>query len=277
VPVGGPQLQFGVATRVEPDREAGLRVPDGEAPHDLRVAAVEAFGQAHERRQYRHRLPLSPSEVLELAVRAPGRGPAMVAGDEANHLDLVRLEAAQASVPDEVPRVLVVPLVADVVSDVVQERRVFEPLALAGAEAVVQPGGIEQPEGEPCDLSGVGRVVRAAFRQLDHAAPPDIRVALRRPDMRRIPTDVVEHQTLTQGVVAQGQVVSAQALDERVDENRPDSGQIGAPRVESRQLQPLGDRQRREPAAQPGQRSGRHAQVPNVVSRSITAGRECTQ
>ena len=47
-----------------------------------------------------------------------------------------RLEAAQIAVLDQVVRVLVVTLVADVHADVVEQRRVFEPLALAIGQAV---------------------------------------------------------------------------------------------------------------------------------------------
>ena len=60
----------------------------------------------------------------------------MVAGDERDRFDFVRLEAAEIAVLDQVVRVLVVPLVADVHADVVEDRRVLEPFALAIGQAV---------------------------------------------------------------------------------------------------------------------------------------------
>ena len=60
----------------------------------------------------------------------------MVAGDERDDFDLVRLEAAQVAVLDQVVGMAVMALVADVVADVVEQRRVLEPLALAVGQAV---------------------------------------------------------------------------------------------------------------------------------------------
>ena len=59
-------------------------------------------------------------------------------------VDLVRIEAAQAAVLDEVVRVLVMALVADVHADVVEQRAVLEPLAFARAEPCRVAGRVEE-------------------------------------------------------------------------------------------------------------------------------------
>ena len=68
----------------------------------------------------------------------------MVPGHERDHRDLVRFEATQISILDQVARVPMMPGVADVHADVIQEGGVFEPLALAIGQAVPAPRLIEQ-------------------------------------------------------------------------------------------------------------------------------------
>jgi len=76
----------------------------------------------------------------------------MVPRDERNHFGFLRLEAAQIAVLDQVVRVLVVPLVADVHADVVQDRRVLEPLALAIGEAMDRARLIEERHRQTRDV-----------------------------------------------------------------------------------------------------------------------------
>ena len=71
-----------------------------------------------------------PLQVAVSFVRLLRRRLAMIAGDERDHFDLLRIEAAQIAVLDQIVRMPVMPLVADVHADVVQERAVLEPLAL---------------------------------------------------------------------------------------------------------------------------------------------------
>ena len=88
--------------------------------------------------------PRAPPQVAEAVVLPLRRRLAVIARDERDRLDLVRLEAAQIAVLDQVVRVLVVALVADVDADVVQERGVLEPFALAVGQAVDGARLIEQ-------------------------------------------------------------------------------------------------------------------------------------
>ena len=98
---------------------------------------------------------------------------------------------------------LVVALVADVDADVVQQRRVFQPLALAIGQAVDGARLVEQREREPRDLLRVLRPVVAALGELDDAAAPDVGIAIGLRDLLAVPRDVVEHQPFAQRQIAQ--------------------------------------------------------------------------
>ena len=95
------------------------------------MAAIEPLGETDHRRE---RLDGLAQRSLQVAVALVGllrRGLPMIARDERHDLDLLRREAAQVAVLDQIVRMAVVALVADVHADVVQQRAVFEPLALA--------------------------------------------------------------------------------------------------------------------------------------------------
>jgi len=178
VPVGGPELELGVAFRAELNVQPCVGWRDFETGDHLRVAPIEPFGEADNRPEQAHDAAFGFGQTAEAGVILPWEGLAMVARDEAHDLDLVRIEPAQLAVRDEVVRVLVMALVADVDPDVVQERAVLEPLALAPAEAVQRGGSIEERESVPGDLLGVGGAVPAPLGQLDHAAASHVRIAI---------------------------------------------------------------------------------------------------
>ena len=144
VAVGRPQLELRVAAR--PDLQQGVlaAIVQLEPGDGLRVAAVEALGQTQDRRQRPDGPPALAAEVAVVVVAALGRGLPMVARDQRDGFDLVGLEAPQIAVLDQVVRVLVMALVADVDADVVQQRGVFEPLALAIGQPVDAARLIEQ-------------------------------------------------------------------------------------------------------------------------------------
>ena len=102
----------------------------------LSVAAVEPLGKPDHRREHAHCPAQGALEIPVTLVRLFRRRLAMIAGDERDDFDLLRIETAQIAVLDQVVRVPVVPLVADVDADVVQHGAEFEPLALAIAESV---------------------------------------------------------------------------------------------------------------------------------------------
>ena len=68
----------------------------------------------------------------------------MITRDERDGFDFLGLEAAQVAVPDQIFGVLMVAFVADMHADVVQDRRVFQPLALLVGEAVDRARLIEE-------------------------------------------------------------------------------------------------------------------------------------
>jgi len=87
-------------------------------------------------------------------------------------------------------------LVADVHADVVENRRVLEPLALAIGHPMDRARLVEEDEREARDLSGVLRPVIAALGQLDDAAAPHIGVAVGLRDLLAMARDVVEDEAL---------------------------------------------------------------------------------
>jgi len=141
---GGPHFELGVARRAQLQQIVVAAIVELEAGDRLRVAAIEAFREPQHRRQRTHGLPHAPRQMTEALVLPLRRRLAVIAGDERDDLDLVRLEAAQVAVGDQVVRVFVMAFVADVHADVVQDRRVFEPLALAVGEPVNRAGLVEQ-------------------------------------------------------------------------------------------------------------------------------------
>jgi len=210
------------------------------------VAPVEAFGQAEDGRQHADRAPGLAAKVPEALVAPLWRVAAVISGDERDGLDLVRLEPAQVTVSDEVVRMLVVALVADVHADVVEQRGVLEPLAFAIGQAVGRARLLEEREREPRDLVRVIGPVVATLGQLDDAPPADVRVAVGLRDLLPMARDVVQHEAFTERQVAEREVRRAETAHDRVDQDGAGDGQIAAPRVEPGDSQPLFEVQARE-------------------------------
>src|SRR5262245_5266434 len=127
----------------------------------------------------------------------------MISSDERDDLRFVRLEAAQAAVLDQVIRVTMVTLVADVYADLVEQSAILEPLPFLFTEAVCGPRLIEDAERETCHLLRVLGPVAAAFAKLDDAASANIRIPIGLLDSRSIAVDIVEHQSFPQREIAQ--------------------------------------------------------------------------
>ena len=144
----------------------------------------------------------------------------MVAGDEGDDLDLLRIEAAQIAVLDQVVGMPVMALVADVHADIVQQRAVFEPVALAVAETMHATRLIENGQRQPRHVLRVLRPVAAPLAELDDAAAPDVRIALDFPDAGAVAVDVVENQSFAQREIAEREFVGAEPSDDRVEQNR---------------------------------------------------------
>src|SRR5262245_66639552 len=100
------------------------------------AAAIESLGEAEKRAQHHDRMTRCLVEILVAVVIGLWCRATMVPGDERDDVDLFRFEAAEVAVLDQVIRVAVVTLIADVVADVVKQRRVFEPLTPPSAGPV---------------------------------------------------------------------------------------------------------------------------------------------
>jgi len=149
-------------------------------------------------------------------------------------------------------------LVADVDANVVEERGIFEPFALAVGEAVHAACLIEQRQGEPRDLVRVFRPVVAAFGEFDDAAAADVGIAVGLRDLLPVTGDVVEDQSFAKREVAQRDLGGAETLHDRIEQNRAGDGQIGAPRLESGQPHTLLEIRVHERVPQPAQLLRRH-------------------
>src|ERR1700730_14258174 len=100
------------------------------------MAAIEVIRETENSRERPDRPSLPASEDGEAVMPPFRRRSAMIARDERDGLDLVRLEASEIAVFDQVVRMFVVPLVADVDADVVEQGCVFEPVPRASGQSM---------------------------------------------------------------------------------------------------------------------------------------------
>ena len=143
-----PELEFRVAARAESDEIRVAARDHVERNDDLAVAPVEPFGQPQHRCQRPHR---AAQPALQHAVALVGllrRRLPVVAREQRDDLDLLRIEATQLPVFDQIVRVPVVAFVTDMDPRVVEQRAVFQPLAFAIPELVHRPRLVENGERE---------------------------------------------------------------------------------------------------------------------------------
>jgi len=228
-----PEFQFRVARCPQLQQVVIAAVVQVEADDGLRVTAVEALGQPKNRRQRAHDAPFAAAQIAEADMPALRRRLAMIARGERDDFNLVGLEAGQIAVLDQIVRVFVVSLVADMHSGVVKDCGIFEPFALAIGQAVNCAGLIEERDREPRDLLRMFGPVVAALRQLEHAPAPHVRIAVRLRNLLPMPRNVVEHQTFAQRQVAQGELGRAQPPQDFVHQNGPGDREVGAARLEA--------------------------------------------
>jgi hypothetical protein len=97
---GGPELELGVARRAELQQRVLTAVMDIEACNRLRMAAIEAFGEAQDRCKSTHDIAALARHVAQSIVVLFRRSAAVISRDERDHLDRIRLESAQIAVLD---------------------------------------------------------------------------------------------------------------------------------------------------------------------------------
>ena len=262
-----PELELDIAARPQLQQVVVAAIHETQRIEHLRVTAIEAFGEPQARREHFHGLPQVVRQLAVAGVILLRRRAAVVARHEADHLDLLRVEPAQVPVLDQVIRVPVVLLVADVHADVMQQRRVFEPLALLVGQPVHASCLVEQRQRHLLHLRRVLGPVAASLGELDDAALSDVRDAIGPRDFLAVLMDVVEDQPFAQRQIAQRDLLGLQQLQDRVEQHGAGDDDVGAPRIEAGQPEPLGQRQRRHLLAHPPDLLGRHAQVPQLLGR----------
>ena len=239
----------------------------------LGVAAVEAFGEPHHRREPLDRLAQRSLQLAVPVVRFLRRRLPVVARDERDDLDLLRVESAQVAVLDQIVRMAVMALVADVDADVVQQRAVLQPFPLAVGEPVHAARLIEDVQRQPRDLLRVLRPVPAPLAEFDDAAAADVGIALDLADAGAVAVDVVEHDALAQGEVAEREPIGAEPADNRVEEDRAGHREIRAARIHARRRQAFFDVRFDEVFSQAVQGLGADAKVAQIFGRLAVVGR----
>jgi hypothetical protein len=278
MPVSGPELELRVAAGVEARQVLIGRRVQLDARERLGMAAIQALGEPHHRRQRAYGAPGRPAEIAKALVCLLRRRLPVITGDERDHLDLVRIESPQVAMLDEVVRVPMMALVADVHADVVQKSSILEPGPLAIPEAVHASRLVEDREREPRDLLRVRRPVAAPLGELDDAPAPDVRVTFDRADVRDVLSDIVEHEALAEREVAERDLPGSQTAQDRIEQDRSGDHQIRAPRVEAGHGQPALERQPGEALAQLVERLGANAAVAQLLDGCAPVHRrECSQ
>jgi len=194
----GPKLQFSIARRAQLEQAVVAAVVELEARHGLRVAAIEPFRQPQHGRQLANRATPLPFEVAVLLVAALRRRLTMVASNQRDGFDFLRIEPTQVPILDQIVRVFVMALVTDVDADVVEDSRIFEPLALVIGHAVDASRLVEQHRRQARDLLRMLGPVVTAFGEFEHAAPADVGIAIGLRDLFAMARDVVEDEPLAQ-------------------------------------------------------------------------------
>jgi hypothetical protein len=247
----GPQFQFRVARRPHLQQVVVASIAQLEPGDGLSVASIEALREPENRRQRPHGASRTPSQVAESVVASLGSRLAMIPCHQRDDLDFFRLEASQVAVLDQIVRMFVVTLVTDVHADIVQDRCVLEPLALAIGQAVDGARLIEQRHRQPGHLLRVFRPVIAPLGQLEDAPPPDVRISIGLRDLFAMLRNVIQNEAFSERQVAQGELGCAQPPQDLVHQNHARHDQIGAARFETGNAQPLVDAEADDLLAQP--------------------------
>ncbi len=127
-------------------------------------------------------------------------------------------------------------------ADVVEERGIFQPFAVAVGQRMHAARLVEQADRQPRNLVGMlGRVV-APLGQLDHASSPHVGVAVGLRNLLPVPGDVVEDEAFAERVSAQRDFGGAEPLQDRVEQHDAGRREIGATGIEARNPQALLER-----------------------------------
>ncbi len=193
-----PDFQFRVADRSNLQQAIVAAIVKIDGLDGLLVTAIQAFGEPQNCGKRADGLSPFPAKIAESIVALLRRGLPMVTGHERDGLDLFRLESSKIAVLDQIVRMFVMVFVADVHSDVVQNRRIFQPLALAISQPVDRTRLIEERNRQTRDLVRVLGPVVAALGELEDASASYVGIAIRTDDLFPVARDVVEDETFAQ-------------------------------------------------------------------------------
>jgi len=202
------------------------------------MAAIQPLGKPQERGERPHGPPRRPTEHSVLLVGFLRLGLPVIARGKADDLDLLRLETAQAAIADQVLRMTMVTFVADVHADVVEQRRILEPLAFRVPQPVHAACLIEHRQAQLRDVARVIRRVAAAFTELDDASAANVGITIHLSDVPAVALNVVEHQPFTQREIAECQFVRTKTAQYRVQKNGSRDDDVGPTRIETCDVQP---------------------------------------
>jgi hypothetical protein len=247
---GRPEFELRIAARPDVQQMVVAAIVEFETGHDLRMTAVEALREAENGAERAHRPARFPLESFETFVPALRRGLTMVSRDQANHFGFVRLEPAQLAVANQIVRMFVMPLVADVDTDIVQDPGVLEQLSLAIRQPVHRARLVEQGDGQTGDVLRVFRPEVAPLGELEDAPPPYVRIPIGLRDL-----------------------LCSEPAQDLVDENHAGNREVGAPGFETGHSQPLLEVERREFFSQPSNLLRRDAAVSERAALRTPVGR----
>ena len=183
------------------------------------MATVQTLGDSEDRCEGAYG-PAQRRRKLRVLRMRPFRGAtAVIPRDQRHHFDLIWMKAAQIAVLDQVVGMIVMAGKADVATDVVHQRGIFEPFALAVGEPMDRSRLIEERKREPYDLIRVIGVVAAALGEFERAPAPHVRNAVDLRDLASVPTNIIEHQPFTKRQVTQRQFLRAEAAENRVEQH----------------------------------------------------------
>jgi hypothetical protein len=243
-----------------------------DAANHLGVAAVQRLGKAKDRRERTDALPPLGTERAVLRVAFRWRRLAVITGDKRDDLGLLRFEAAQISILDQVIRMFVMSRVTNVRPDIVEQRGELEPFPLPIGEPMDAPCLVEHRKAQPRDLIGMLGPVAAAFRQLDHAAPPDVGVLAGLRDVLTIALNIFEDEPFAKREVAQRNLAGIDVPQNRVEQHAAGDDEVGAARVEPGKLHALGNASAGQFLPQAMDLFGGDAKIPDFIYRTAPFG-----
>ena len=156
------------------------------------MLAVERVGDAEDGREAADLAARLLVEIAVVGVARVGRALAVVARDVGDDRPLVRRDAHDVGVLDQVVAVLVVPVVVDVVADVVQHRGGAQEQAVALAEGVHELQIVEELRREPAHLARVRLVEVVAPTEARARLEDPLGLARRVPDVEELVDELLE-------------------------------------------------------------------------------------